>query len=138
MRLVRVAIFFMACLLVSQSAWCSGLAEKDVQGFIASMQELKPYFELDNVLENGVFYAANQLYGLSFKKRTDLPLYHPDTTTYDVFDADGKQLAIFIADMYARPSKRGGAWMNEYVAQSHLLGDKPVVAMHLNVPEPPK
>ena len=99
--------------------------------------QLKPYFELDNVLENGVFYAANQLYGLSFKKRTDLPLYHPDTTTYDVFDADGKQLAIFIADMYARPSKRGGAWMNSYVSQSGLTGYKPVVANHLNIPKPP-
>ena len=99
--------------------------------------QLKPYFELNNVLENGVFYAANQLYGLTFKKRTDLPLYNPDITTYDVFDADGKQLAIFIADMYARPSKRGGAWMNSYVSQSGLTGYKPVVANHLNIPKPP-
>lgn len=99
--------------------------------------QLKPYFELNNVLENGVFYAANQLYGLTFKKRTDLPVYHPDVTTYDVFDADGKQLAIFIADMYARESKRGGAWMNSYVSQSGLTGYKPVVANHLNIPKPP-
>ncbi|HEY5970622.1 MAG TPA: M3 family metallopeptidase, partial [Pseudoxanthomonas sp.] len=99
--------------------------------------QLKPYFELNNVLENGVFYAATQLYGITFKKRTDLPLYHPDTTTYDVFDADGKQLAIFIADMYARDSKRGGAWMNSYVSQSGLTGFKPVVANHLNIPKPP-
>ena len=99
--------------------------------------QLKPYFELNNVLENGVFFAANQLYGLTFKKRTDLPLYHPDTTTYDVFDADGKQLAIFIADMYARESKRGGAWMNSYVSQSGMTGYKPVVANHLNIPKPP-
>jgi len=99
--------------------------------------QLKPYFELNNVLENGVFYAAKQLYGLTFKKRTDLPLYNPDITTYDVFDADGKQLAIFIADMYARPSKRGGAWMNSYVSQSGLTGYKPVVANHLNIPKPP-
>ncbi|RYZ71630.1 MAG: M3 family peptidase [Lysobacteraceae bacterium] len=99
--------------------------------------QLKPYLELNNVLENGVFYAANQLYGLSFKKRTDLPLYHPDTATYDVFDADGQQLAIFIVDMYARDSKRGGAWMNSYVSQSGLTGYKPVVANHLNIPKPP-
>ncbi len=99
--------------------------------------QLKPYFELNNVLENGVFFAANQLYGLTFKKRTDLPVYNPDVTTYDVFDADGKQLAIFIADMYARPSKRGGAWMNSYVSQSGLTGYKPVVANHLNIPKPP-
>ncbi|WP_425608307.1 M3 family metallopeptidase [Thermomonas flagellata] len=99
--------------------------------------QLKPYFEMRSVLENGVFYAANKLYGLTFKERTDLPKYHPDTWTYDVFDADGKRLAIFIFDPYARPSKRGGAWMNTYVAQSALTGEKPVVANHLNVPKPP-
>ena len=99
--------------------------------------QLKPYFEMTNVLENGVFYAANQLYGLTFKKRTDLPVYHPDVTTYDVFNADGTQLTIFIADMYARDSKRGGAWMNAYVSQSDLMGLQPVVANHLNVPKPP-
>jgi len=99
--------------------------------------QLKPYLEMTNVLENGVFYAANQLYGLTFKQRTDLPVYHPDVTTYDVFNADGSQLGIFIADMYARDSKRGGAWMNAYVSQSGLTGFKPVVANHLNVPKPP-
>jgi peptidyl-dipeptidase Dcp len=98
--------------------------------------QLKPYLELKNVLENGVFYAANQLYGISFKERTDLPKYHPDTTVYDVIDNDGKQLAIFIFDPYARPSKRGGAWMNSYVSQSELFGTKPVVANHLNIPKP--
>ncbi|WP_088061224.1 M3 family metallopeptidase [Xanthomonas fragariae] len=99
--------------------------------------QLKPYFELKSVLENGVFYAANQEYGLTFKQRTDLPTYRDDITVYDVFDADGKQLAIFIADMYARESKRGGAWMNSYVSQSALTGFKPVVANHLNIPKPP-
>ena len=98
--------------------------------------QLKPYFEMKNVLENGVFYAANQLYGISFKERTDLPKYHPDTWTYDVFNADGSQLAIFIFDPYARASKRGGAWMNSYVQQNELFGTKPVVANHLNVPKP--
>jgi len=99
--------------------------------------QLKPYFEMKNVLENGVFYAAGQEYGLTFKARTDLPKYHPDTYVYDVFDADGSQLAIFIFDPYARASKRGGAWMNAYVPQSGLTGDKPVVANHLNIPKPP-
>ena len=99
--------------------------------------QLKPYFEMKNVLENGVFFAAGQLYGLKFKQRTDLPVYHADVTVYDVYDADGKQLAIFIADMYARPSKRGGAWMSEYVSQSGLTGNLPVVANHLNIPKPP-
>ncbi len=98
--------------------------------------QLKPYFEMRNVLENGVFFAANQLYGISFKQRTDLPKYHADTWTYDVFDKDGTQLAIFIFDPYARQSKRGGAWMNTYVGQSALLGNQPVVANHLNIPKP--
>ncbi|MGH8496277.1 MAG: M3 family metallopeptidase [Gammaproteobacteria bacterium] len=98
--------------------------------------ELKPYFEMMNVLKNGVFYAANKEYGLTFEQRTDLPVYHADVMVFDVFDADGEQLAIFIADMYARESKRGGAWMNEYVSQSELLGTKPVVANHLNIPKP--
>ncbi len=98
--------------------------------------ELKPYFEMKNVLENGVFHAANQLYGISFKQRTDLPKYHPDTWTYDVMDKDGSQLAIFIFDPYARDSKRGGAWMNSYVSQSELEGTKPVVANHQNIPKP--
>ena len=99
--------------------------------------ELKPYFEMKNVLENGVFFAATQLYGITFKERTDLPKYHPDTWTYDVFDKDGKPLSIFIFDPYARPSKRGGAWMNSYVGESALEGTQPVVANHLNIPKPP-
>ncbi len=98
--------------------------------------QLKPYLEMKNVLENGVFYAAGKLYGLTFKERYDLPVYHPDVLVYDVFNADGSQLAIFLADMYARPSKRGGAWMNAYVDQSGLLNQKPVVANHLNIPKP--
>jgi peptidyl-dipeptidase Dcp len=99
--------------------------------------QLKPYLELDNVLEKGVFFAANQLYGLTFKRRTDLPVYHPDVRVYDVFDASGKQLAIFLSDVYARKSKRGGAWMSEYVGQSALTGHLPIVANHLNIPKPP-
>jgi peptidyl-dipeptidase Dcp len=99
--------------------------------------QLKPYFEMKNVLENGVFHAAGQEYGLTFRQRTDLPRYREDTFVYDVFDADGSQLAIFIFDPYARASKRGGAWMNSYVSQSKLTGDKPVVANHLNIPKPP-
>ena len=100
--------------------------------------QLKPYFEMNRVLEDGVFHAATELYGITFKERHDLPVYHPDVRVFDVFDADGSQLAIFLADFYARPSKRGGAWMNEYVGQSGLLKTKPVVANHLNVPKPPE
>jgi len=98
--------------------------------------QLKPYFELNNVVQNGVFFAANKEFGISFKERKDLPVYDPDVRTFDVFDANGKQLAIFILDYYARPNKQGGAWMNEYVTQSTLLGNMPVVANHLNIPKP--
>ncbi|HEY4299447.1 MAG TPA: M3 family metallopeptidase [Candidatus Didemnitutus sp.] len=98
--------------------------------------QLKPYFELNHVLLDGVFYAANREYGLTFKERHDLPVYEPTVRVFDVFDADGRQLAIFIADYFARPSKNGGAWMNAYVNQSGLLGTQPVVANHLNIPPP--
>ena len=100
--------------------------------------QLRPYFEMDNVLENGVFFSANRLYGLTFEERPELPVYHPDVRVWEVFDADGSPLGLFIADFYARPSKRGGAWMNAYVSQSHLLGASPVIANHLNVPKPPE
>ena len=105
--------------------------------FAFDENQLKPYLELDNVQQNGVFYAANQLYGLTFKERKDLPVYQPDVRVFDVFDKDGKQLAIFISDMYARDSKQGGAWMNSYVDQSKLTGFLPVVANHLNITKPP-
>jgi len=98
--------------------------------------QLKPYFEMNNVVQNGVFYAANKEFGISFKERHDLPVYNPDVRVYDVFDANGKQLAIFILDYYARPNKQGGAWMNEYVTQNTLMGTHPVVANHLNIPKP--
>ena len=99
--------------------------------------QLKPYFELNHVLQDGVFYAAHRLYGITFVERHDLPVYHPDVRVFEVFDADGSPLALFLMDYYARPSKRGGAWMNAYVSQSFLLGTKPVVANHLNIPKPP-
>lgn len=99
--------------------------------------ELRPYFEMDNVLQKGVFYAATKLYGITFKERTDLPKYHPDTRVFEVFNADGSHLALFIVDWYARSNKRGGAWMNAYVRQNELLGTTPIVANHLNIPKPP-
>ncbi|WP_229445457.1 M3 family metallopeptidase [Massilia sp. Leaf139] len=99
--------------------------------------QLRPYFELNNVLVNGVFFAATKEFGITFKERKDLPVYDPDVRTFDVIDADGKQLAIFLFDPYARSNKQGGAWMNEYVSQSHLLGKHPVVGNHQNIPKPP-
>jgi peptidyl-dipeptidase Dcp len=98
--------------------------------------QLKPYLEFNNVMENGVFFAANKLYGLTIKRRADLPTYHPDVSVYEVFNADGSTLALMIVDPYARSSKRGGAWMSSYVDQSALMGTKPVVALHLNVTKP--
>ena len=100
--------------------------------------QLKPYFEMDNVLQNGVFFAANQLFGLSFTERYDLPTYQEDVRVFEVFEEDGSTLALFIFDGYARSSKRGGAWMNSYVSQSKLSGNLPVVANHQNVAKPPK
>src|SRR6267143_5955973 len=99
--------------------------------------ELRPYYELNHVILDGVFFAAGKLYGLTFKERHDLPVYQPDVRVFEVYDADGQPLALFLADHYARPSKRGGAWMNAYVQQSGLFGTKPVVANHLNIPKPP-
>ena len=98
--------------------------------------QLRPYFELNRVLVDGVFFAATKEYGITFKERKDLPVYDPDVRTFDVFDVDGKPLAIFLFDPYARGNKQGGAWMNEYVSQSHLLGRKPVVGNHQNIPKP--
>src|SRR5207302_5906964 len=99
--------------------------------------EMRPYYELNHVIVDGVFFAANKEYGLTLKERHDLPVYEPDVRVWEVFDRDGKPLAIFIGDYYARASKRGGAWMNAYVPQNALFGSKPVVANHLNIPKPP-
>jgi peptidyl-dipeptidase Dcp len=99
-------------------------------------KQVAPYFELEHVLHDGLFWAANQLYGLTFKERKDLPVYQPDVRVFEVFDADGKPLALFLADYFARDNKQGGAWMNSYVSQSHLLGEQPLVANHLNIPKP--
>lgn len=97
---------------------------------------LRPYFELENVLQRGVFFAAERLYGISFKERFDLPVYHDDVRVFEVFDSVGTTLALFIADYFARPSKRGGAWNSNYILQSDLLGAEPVMANHLNINKP--
>ncbi|MFI7120028.1 M3 family metallopeptidase [Amycolatopsis sp. NPDC049868] len=98
---------------------------------------LRPYFELNRVLTDGVFFAASKLYGLSFTEREDLPKYHPEVRIFEVFDADGSELGLFLLDYYARDSKRGGAWMNNFVDQTKLLGTKTVVVNVLNVAKPP-
>jgi peptidyl-dipeptidase Dcp len=98
--------------------------------------QIMPYFELNSVLQNGVFYAANKLYGLTFKERHDIPVYHPDVRTFEVFDADGSPLALFYFDYFKRDNKSGGAWMNSFVGQSGLLGTKPVVSNVANFTKP--
>ena len=96
---------------------------------------LRPYFELERVLHDGVFFAAGRLYGLRFSERSDLPRHHPDARVFDVHDDDGP-LGLFVADLFARDSKRGGAWMSSFVTQSHLLGTRPVVLNTLNIAQP--
>ncbi|MGH8322987.1 MAG: M3 family metallopeptidase, partial [Steroidobacteraceae bacterium] len=98
--------------------------------------QVAPYFELDHVLHDGVFYAAHELYGLTFKERKDLPVYHPDVRVFEVFDQDGRPLALFLADYFARDNKQGGAWMSSFVRQSQLFELKPVVTNNLNIPKP--
>jgi len=98
--------------------------------------EVKPYFELNKVLQDGVFYAANQLYGLTFKERHDLPVYQPDVRVFDVFDKDGSQLGLFYCDYFKRDNKSGGAWMDNMVVQSKLLGLKPVIYNVCNFTKP--
>jgi peptidyl-dipeptidase Dcp len=98
--------------------------------------QIMPYFELNNVLQNGVFFAANKLYGLTFKERHDIPVYNPDVRTFEVFDATGKSLALFYADYFKRDNKQGGAWMDVFVDQSALTGWKPVVYNVANFTKP--
>jgi peptidyl-dipeptidase Dcp len=98
--------------------------------------QVKPYFELNNVLENGVFYAATQLYGITFKERHDIPVYQPDVRVFEVFDVNGKHLALFYCDYFKRDNKNGGAWMSEFVTQSRLMNNTPVVYNVGNLPKP--
>jgi peptidyl-dipeptidase Dcp len=99
-------------------------------------EQVKPYLELGRVLEDGVFFAAHELYGLTFKERHDLPVYQPDVRVFEVFDSDGKPFALFYADYFRRDNKSGGAWMNSFVDQTGLLGTQPVVANVCNFTKP--
>lgn len=98
--------------------------------------EIKPYFEVNTVLEKGVFFAAEKFYGITFKKRTDLPVYHPDVIVYEVSDRDGQSLALYYLDFYTRSNKNGGAWMSNFVDQSHLKNQKPVITNVFNYQKP--
>ncbi len=98
--------------------------------------EIKPYFEVRTVLEKGVFFAAKQMYGLTFVPRTDLPVYQEDVVAYEVFDRDGSSIAVYYLDFYTRDNKSGGAWMNNFVTQSHYLNQKPVITNVFNFVKP--
>ena len=105
------------------------------QKYSMDMDALRPYFELKRVLNDGVFFAASRLFGLTFERRNDLVGYHPDVQIYEVF-RDGSPHGLYLFDPYARPSKRGGAWMNTLVDQNKLLGQRPVVVNNMNIPKP--
>ncbi|EDM80006.1 Peptidyl-dipeptidase Dcp [Plesiocystis pacifica SIR-1] len=98
--------------------------------------QVRAYFELERVRNDGLFFTMEQLFGITFKERDDLPTYHPDVRTFEVFDEDGSSIGLFYADYFAREGKRGGAWMNAIVGQSKLLGRKPVIVNCLNIPKP--
>jgi peptidyl-dipeptidase Dcp len=98
---------------------------------------MRPYFELERVLNDGVFFAAEKLYGMKFKPRPDLITYHPEARAFEVFNEDGSPIGLYIGDFYTRDSKRGGAWMNSLVDQNHLLNQMPVVVNNMNIPKPP-
>jgi len=116
--------------------WCYYQEKLRKKKYALDDGEVKPYMELSTVLEQGVFYAASQLYGIRFEKRTDLPVYDADVVCYEVFDKDGTPLALYFIDPYARESKRGGAWMTNYVDQCNHLHQRPVVYNVLNVEKP--
>jgi peptidyl-dipeptidase Dcp len=122
---------------LSAADWALNAEKVRLARYAFDENELKPYYELKRVLEDGVFYAATRLFGITFKPRPDLKGYSPDMVVYEVFNEDGSALALFVGDFYARPNKRGGAWMNAYVPQNGLTGTKPVIGNHLNVPQPP-
>ena len=117
--------------------WQLYAAQLKKQKYAFNEDTLKPYFEMHKVLEDGVFYAANQLYGVTFKRRTDLPTYNPDMLTYTVYDKDGSELGLYYFDPFQRPNKQGGAWMDNLVQQNRLFGDKPVVYNVLNIQKAP-
>ncbi|MBA3928042.1 MAG: peptidyl-dipeptidase Dcp [Xanthomonas sp.] len=117
-----------------KGGFTAGAADWDVYAeqvrkaeFDLDESQIKPYFELDRVLKDGVFFAAHALYGITAKERKDIPVYHPDVRVFDIMDADGKQLALFYLDPFKRESKQGGAWMGNFVEQNGLTGDIPVV-----------
>jgi peptidyl-dipeptidase Dcp len=108
-----------------------------IEKYNIDTSKMRPYFELERVLHDGVFFAANKLFGITFKERPDLVTYHPEARAFEVNNEDGSPMGLFIGDFFTRDSKRGGAWMNSLVDQNLLLGQLPVVVNNLNIPKPP-
>lgn len=117
--------------------WAFYSAQVRREKYDVDLAALRPYFELERVLQDGIFYAANKLYGLTFEERTDLPGYHPEVRIWEVKDENGSGLGLFLGDYYTRATKNGGAWMNPLVEQSALLGTSAVVVNNLNISKPP-
>lgn len=116
--------------------WTFYSSKVQAEEFAVDTAEIRPYFQLDRVLEDGVFYAAERVYGITFKRREDLVAYHPEARVWEVFDADGSGLGLFVGDFFTRDTKRGGAWMNNLVDQARSEGTKPVVVNNLNISAP--
>ncbi|MEZ0067735.1 peptidyl-dipeptidase Dcp [Streptacidiphilus sp. MAP12-20] len=131
---------------LAESAGAAAIAASDWQFYSERVRKerfdidgsaMRPYLELESVLKRGVFHAAELVYGITFTERADLVAYHPDARVFEVNEGDGSPIGLFVGDFFARESKRGGAWMNELVQQSRLLGHRPVVVNNLNVAKPP-
>jgi peptidyl-dipeptidase Dcp len=120
------------------AAWDWDLYAEQVRKAEYDLDEaaVKPYLEFETVLQNGVFFAAHELFGLSFKERKDLPVYHPDVRVFDIIDTNGTVMGLFYGDYYARDNKNGGAWMSSFVDQSSLLGQRPVITQNCNYVKP--
>src|SRR5690606_20861748 len=116
--------------------WAFYAEKVRAEKFDLDEKEIRAYFELERVMKDGVFFTMKELFGITFKERDDLPVYHPDVRTFEVFDEKGESIGFFYADYFAREGKRGGAWMNAIVGQSKLLGRKPVIVNVLNIPKP--
>ncbi|WP_349897865.1 M3 family metallopeptidase [Parafrigoribacterium soli] len=121
---------------ITSSDWAFLTEKVRLAKYDVDTSELRPYFEAERVLRNGVFFAAERLYGITFTERTDLVAYHPDARVFEVSNEDGSPVGLYVLDLYTRDSKRGGAWMNPLVSQSELLDSPVVVVNNLNVPKP--
>ncbi|MGV8876722.1 MAG: M3 family metallopeptidase [Rhodoglobus sp.] len=135
-RSEQAALEALAGTKVTAADWAFYAEKVRGEKFAVDTSQMRPYFEAERVLRDGVFFAATKLYGVTFTERDDLPTYHPDVRVFEVADEDGSAVGLYTLDLYTRDSKRGGAWMNSLVSQSGLLGHPVIVTNNLNVPQP--